>query len=1264
MLSKPLGLWVRCVIKCRYFVLFASVAAAVWAGLYAFEHLKYKNKRLDLINPKSEWNQYWLDYISKFGSTDDVIIAVDGETPEKILDTVDAVSAELEKHSDMYYSIFSRVDDSAMVSKALHYASQDELQGLLMFLQSNSGVFSGHWESLSIDHLLGQSTQALLAPEGSIPEIVRTQSEETIDRLITSLEGVFGPEYRFVSPFPEVNITKHRSAVTTDPNGMRPNDGKNSASLFQGFPQQESQAILGTRPAPQPAAPNAFSAAASMTAVPVEAMVPVSSAPMGSAVPAVPATPVVSVAPTASKAPQGSLTAQAFPTNGGYTAYYPETYSSYAEIQALQQASENATAPANTVVPASATAGAPTASAAVAEVPTAGNQAVGAAMGTSVQPATHQVPVAAQAVGTPSDVYLTQPTAGVVSPQSQASITPRRLARPRTPRLPAAPEAMAASAAAHVGSNADVYSEAAAGSGSFPALAGMAQGTNSGRFLAESPENDENAELSLEASNQNVAAQSVEAASVDCADSQDSAQPAASQRSESLHYFWAVPNKTAVVMLKIKENGKAEFANGTKEVQTLRDILAKVGEEHPETKLSLTGLPIMEFDEMSSSQDTMNVATWLSILGVTLLYTFFFRGLRHPVMAVFALFIGLGWSMAFITFFIGHLNILSISFAVILVGLGIDFGIHFTSCYIEKRQQGTDTREALIRGAEQVGPGIVTGALTTAAAFFMAGLTEFTGVAELGQIAGGGILLCCMAAFTVLPIFIYTCDKRRAVEKLPKPANPEVLLAGFHTRRAFTLLLCFVLIGVCVYGMKGLYFDYNLLHLQPEGLESVELEKRLLEESKQSVWYALSMSKDREELLKRMESFNKLDSVERVEQILTLLPEEDAQRTGMIAQIHQILAQTPTVAGAAPVLSLQEMETCFTTITAYLKSKSQYSDYSERLAELRRNFHAMTSPVYFQRMQAYQKCLGEDMLAKLQSLQKVSSPEAPTLADLPQALVDRFMAPDGTFLLKVYGKGDLWDMDSLRHFVKEVRTVDPHATGNPLQTYECSLQMKACYEEAAWYALAVVLVLLYLDLRSVRYTLFAVSPVLFGMVCTFGIMGFFGIPLNSANMIVLPLILGIGIDDGVHIVHDFRLQHSSGAYRLTPSVSMSVILTSLTTIMGFGTLMIAQHRGLQSLGMVLSLGVGCCGLTSLLLLPALLSTFCRTAKETKSADKRQAKSGSASETAAQTETEHPNVRSVRAQSTDASTGGTPKLQINRYTSTSTGEIQQSTVRAA
>jgi predicted RND superfamily exporter protein len=225
------------------------------------------------------------------------------------------------------------------------------------------------------------------------------------------------------------------------------------------------------------------------------------------------------------------------------------------------------------------------------------------------------------------------------------------------------------------------------------------------------------------------------------------------------------------------------------------------------------------------------------------------------------------------------------------------------------------------------------------------------------------------------------------------------------------------------------------------------------------------------------------------------------------------------------------------------------------------------------------------LLRRLHAVRAAANPEPPQWSDLPEGLVSRFIGRSGRYLMQIYSKADLWTMESMEQFVQQVRSVDRDATGNPMQIYESSWRMKRSFEQAAWYALAVVLVTVYIDFRSILATALALVPLGLAMLQLYGLMGLLNIPLNPANMIVLPLILGVGVDIGVHIVHDY--QRESAPYRMSGSTATAIVVNTLMNMVGFGSLMIASHRGIYSLGQVLTLGMTC-NLLSGLFMPSLL----------------------------------------------------------------------------
>jgi hypothetical protein len=258
------------------------------------------------------------------------------------------------------------------------------------------------------------------------------------------------------------------------------------------------------------------------------------------------------------------------------------------------------------------------------------------------------------------------------------------------------------------------------------------------------------------------------------------------------------------------------------------------------------------------------------------------------------------------------------------------------------------------------------------------------------------------------------------------------------------------------------------------------------------------------------------------------------------------------------------------------------------LAQLRDLVRSLPAKEYNSRLSAFQQAMAADVLGRLAALAAVANPEPPELADLPEGLVNRFVGKHGCYAMQIYTKADIWNMDAMEKFVREVRSIDRDVTGNPLQIYEASRQMKTTYEKGALYAVLAVLAVVYLDFRNLRLSLLALLPLAASKLQLFGLMGWLGIPLNPANMIVLPLILGVGVDNGVHIVHDYLRERVPGRpYRISASTGAAIVINTLQNIVGFGGLMIASHRGLHSLGRVLTLGMACC-LISGLVMPALL----------------------------------------------------------------------------
>lgn len=705
-------------------------------------------------------------------------------------------------------------------------------------------------------------------------------------------------------------------------------------------------------------------------------------------------------------------------------------------------------------------------------------------------------------------------------------------------------------------------------------------------------------------------------------------------------------------VLAVPQVSSNDFRGTSLPLQRIREIIDEIQVVHPEVKIGLTGIPVLESDEMRKSQSDMTKASLISFGGVGLILLIGFRGFRHPLLALAMLAVGLIWSLGYTTIVVGHLNILSVSFAAILIGLGIDFAIHYLARYLELRHQDRPLRPALLETAEGVGTGIVTAAVTTSLAFLCATFTSFLGVAELGIIAGGGILLCVVATFVVLPALVTLADRSVEPKRLPTPFQGNLL--RYLTRRYPVIVTVASLVVVVGIGLQGfslrdgqirsrVTYDSNLLNLQAEGVESVELQKHIFKESNGSLLYAVSLSDSPQGSRRAREKFLELPTVGRVDELGSMMPRYPAAETQLYIQaIHSRLGRLSDLPREIPQvdpLSIgQSVEGLFSQL------KGQSIDYARRgaaaLDTFLNTFEKLSLEQQITLLTHYQHAMLSALHGQFQALAAASDPEPVSPQDLPASVRTRFVSPQGDWLVRVYPTEQIWDEKPLARFVEDVRSVDPEITGTPLQNFEAVRQIRESYLEAAIYALAIIslvllidsletgplivslvaplavvcfaiatvhgpggsidtmqIVVLYVviasivaaifDFENVRNSFLALLPPLAGGFLMFGILGLLGVHLNPANLIVLPLVLGIGVDDGVHVIHDFRLQHRR--YRTSASTINAITLTSLTSMIGFGSMLVSAHQGLVSLGAVLVVGVGSCLFVSLVPLPAVLT---------------------------------------------------------------------------
>ena len=633
----------------------------------------------------------------------------------------------------------------------------------------------------------------------------------------------------------------------------------------------------------------------------------------------------------------------------------------------------------------------------------------------------------------------------------------------------------------------------------------------------------------------------------------------------------------------------------------------------------LTGSPVLENEEMATSQKDITLATCISLALTVVLLLLAFRGVLNVIAAMVSLLVAISLSFGFATLAVGHLNILSMVFAIMLIGIGIEYGIQVVLRYQEELRSGESELDAISTGLSRNVWAIVMAAATVAAAFLTFIFTDFKGIAELGIIAAGGVAICVAVTFTVLPAMLVLLARVRKphdgdwLRRCLSPfAGGKVSQGDRHLRSqspiktvlyghpkvviAVTAVCC----AASLYPLAKISFDYNLMNLQAKGLESVSYAYKLMRSKENAGYFAALTAGSREEAAAKTKILEALPTVDHVVSLATFVPDNQKEKLAELAAIRQELS------GVNPGkyeedLSLMELPTVFenfrnATVKLKAKLEAEKSPDAKKVAgfltildkffaglekEKDRNAVGM--------LQDFQGGMFRELPEKIALLKESLNATPITDADIPVELRSRFVGKTGKLMLQVAPKGEIFDLKPLKAYLKDVRSVDPHATGEPVMVYESMTIMRDAYRMAFIYAFFAIVLILLVTFRSLKFTLIGLIPLVVGILFMVAGMWLCGISFNSANIIVMPLVLGIAVDSGIYMINRFRREEGSAASVVTSSTGLGVFLNTLTIMASFGALMVAHHQGVFSIGVVMSLGMFACQIAFMITLPAVLT---------------------------------------------------------------------------
>ncbi len=642
-------------------------------------------------------------------------------------------------------------------------------------------------------------------------------------------------------------------------------------------------------------------------------------------------------------------------------------------------------------------------------------------------------------------------------------------------------------------------------------------------------------------------------------------------------------------------------------VDRLRVLVEQVKLEVPGLNVGITGEPVLEHDEMAQSEKDTALASVVCLVLCALIFIYGYQETGRPVKATLCLIVGLGYTMAFATLTVGHLNILTITFVPILIGLAIDYGVHLISRYEEELRRGRTEEAALVKAIVFTGQGIFTGAFTTAGAFLAMAFTNFKGIQEMGVICGGGLLVCLVPMLTLLPVLLLK-GKQNVIDH----AQGDIALRRARIENLWLerpVLVTCVTVALCAVAatqVHKVYFDYDLLNMQSAGLPAVQFEKKLLRSADKSVLFSAVIATNLPQAVTLEGQITNLSSVASVDSITRFLSEDQTRKLVLVDQIKALLGGIDFPDPDRQPVSLADLSRTLYSLNGYLDNVNEAVQKEDpALAKQVASLHKAVADLRWEmyrgddtqvqtnslRLAAFQEALFADVRDTFEALKHQDNREPLRIQDLPEALRNRFVGVTGKYLLMVYPKKDVWQRENQKEFIEQLQTIDPNVTGTPVQLYHYTDLLKRSYEEAARYSLLAIVFLVLAHFRSPLCLALALVPVGVGFLWLGGLMGYFGVPMNPANIMTLPLVIGIGVTNGIHILNRYAEEQTPSI--LARSTGKAVLVSGLTAIAGFGSLILAKHQGIQSLGYVMSVGLATCMIAGLTFLPALLNLLTR-----------------------------------------------------------------------
>jgi hypothetical protein len=645
----------------------------------------------------------------------------------------------------------------------------------------------------------------------------------------------------------------------------------------------------------------------------------------------------------------------------------------------------------------------------------------------------------------------------------------------------------------------------------------------------------------------------------------------------------AKPRRFILVRPKLDYSSLQPAKSAMKEIRETAVELGLTPDKGVTVRLS--GSAALSHEELKSVEEGMGWANIGSLLFVGLLLVIGLKSARLVSTVFVALVIGLLWSAALAFLMVGRLNLISVAFAVLYIGIGVDFGIHFSLRYKEGMDRLCDQAAALAWAARGVGGPLFLCSLAAAIGFYSFLPTAYVGFAELGIIAGTSMFVAFFVNVTTLPALLTLFPVAPEPQKEEEGTRWGVLEFAISNHKLVSLGALGLVLGLLTL-IPQARFDFDPLNLKDPKTESVATLFDLMKDKRVGTYSIAVLNADLSAAEKLAQELRNLPEVDSVTTLADYVPKDQEAKLETISDIALFLMPIFMKSEKAALPSAEDRLTSLSALKIRLAEAGDESSLRLKAALDRLG----NSPVSLQELE---KRLTYNLPGRLAALGQLLGAEKVTMADLPADLRANEIAADGRARLVIYPKENLrGDTEALTRFVESVRTVTQNGAGGPVTIYEAGKAVVEAFQIATIITIVSLLTILAFLLSNFRDMVLVFAPLVLASLMTLSISVLFDMPFNFANVIVLPLLFGLGIANGIQFIYRERLEQDSvGMWRT--STPRAVIFSALTTAVSFGSMAVSSHPGTASMGVLLLAAIILTLICTLFVLPALMQTLPR-----------------------------------------------------------------------